>query len=157
MGFGGLCLVFPNRAISQTIQTYDEARITNPTEVLSSPGPGAVAAAYESFILTKKAQKEVGRYGGACVTFARIFTGAAPDVVGGMARNVQVSTTTPEIGEIVKTNESRFGHLAVVIGIDDDNLTVVESNYRWDGIIDIRALPATDPKIVGYLKINQPQ
>jgi hypothetical protein len=154
LGFGGLCLVLPNRVVSQTIQTYDEVKIVNPTAVLSTPNPQVVATAYESYKLTVAADKLQGKYGGQCVTFAREFTGATPDVVGGLARNVQTSTTTPEIGAIVKTDESRFGHLAVVIGMDGDTLTVVESNYHWNERIDIRELPATDPKIVGYIIIN---
>ncbi len=155
LGFGVSSLtVFPGKAVSQTIQSYDEAKITNPSAVLSSPDPNAVARAYKSYQLRLEADKLKGKYGGACVTFARNFTQATPDVVGGMARNVATNTTTPEIGAIVKTNESRFGHLAVVIGLTDDTETVVESNYHWNGVIGIREISLTDPKIVGYLTIN---
>lgn len=121
--------------------------------MLSTPDSKTVSRAYASYLLTKKAEKLVGKYGGACVTFARNFTGATPDVVSGMARNVETNTTTPEVGEIVKTNESSAGHLEVIIGIDGDNLTIVDSNYGWDNLIRIRIINAQDPKILGYIKL----
>lgn len=155
LGFGvSLLTVFPTKAISQTIQSYDEAKITNPSAVYSQPDPNEVAKAYESWLLSQKAKKLVGKYGGACVTFARNFTQSSSDVVSGMAKNVTTNTTTPEIGAIVKTNESRFGHLAVVIGFDDNSAVVVESNYHWNGVIGIREIQLDDPKIVGYLILN---
>lgn len=145
----------PEAALSQTITTYEQAAVTNPTEVYSQPDPGEVSRAYESFILTKKAEKLVGTYGGACVSFARVFTGAAQDVVGGMARNVATNTTTPDVGEIVKTDESSAGHLEVIIAIDQSgNWTVVDSNYHLDGIVHIRSVRADSPKILGFININ---
>lgn len=153
MGFGGFYLVTPNKAVSQTITSYDEAKIVNPSEVYETPDSERVTAAYASYLLTQKAEKLVGTYGGACVSFARNFTGATPDVVGGMARNVPTNTTTPDIGEIIKTDESPAGHLGVVIAIDGDTLTVVDSNYHWDNIIHIRIINLNDPKILGYIKL----
>ncbi|MGH7249410.1 MAG: CHAP domain-containing protein [Minisyncoccia bacterium] len=147
-------MVFPNKVVSQTISTYDEAKITNPSTVYSQPEPDEVSRAYESWLLTQQAEKLKGRYGGPCVTFARNFTKATPADVSGMAKNVPTNTTTPEVGEIVKTNESHFGHLAVVIEMDEDSLTVVESNYHWNGVIGIRQISLTDPNIIGYIKIN---
>lgn len=147
-------MAFPNKVVSQTIQSYDDAKITNPSIVYSSPDPQTVERAYQSYLLTEKAKKLVGKYGGPCVTFARVFTQATPDVVGGMARAVKTNTTTPEIGAIIKTNESSYGHLAVVIGIDEETVTVVEANYHWNGIIDIREIGVDDPRIMGYLIIN---
>ncbi len=144
----------PIRVISQTIQSYDDAKITNPSAVYSQPDPNEVSRAYESWILTQKATKLKGKYGGACVTFARNFTKATPDIVGGMAKNVATNTTTPEIGAIVKTSESRWGHLAVIIAINDQTLTVVDSNYELDGIIHIRQISVTAPYIKGYLSEN---
>ena len=154
LGIGTLCVGIPNKVVSQTIQGYDEAKITNPSAVYSQPDPNEVARAYQSWLLQQKAKKLVGKYGGACVTFARNFTESSTDTVSGMAKNVATNTTTPEIGAIVKTNESRFGHLAVVIGLTDDTATVVEANYHWNGVIGIREIPLDDPKIVGYLTIN---
>lgn len=150
MGLGGSSLLaFPEKAMSQE-KPYEAQQI----QFLETPSPSDVSQLYEEWQLTQRAKKLVGTYGGPCVTFARNFTQASPDVVSGMAKNVQTNTTTPEIGAIVKTNESRFGHLAVVISDDGDTETVVESNYHWNGIIDIREIPVDDPRILGYITIN---
>ena len=118
------------------------------------PDPEASQKLYLEWQLTQKANKLVGKYGGQCVTFARNYTKATPEIVVGMAKKVSTNTTTPEIGAIVKTNESKFGHLAVVIAITDETETVVESNYHWNEVISIRQISLTDPRIVGYLTIN---
>ena len=151
MGFGALCAALPKGVESQTI--YDPSIQSPPISFLQSPNPSDVSKLYLEWQLAQKANKLVGRYGGQCVTFARNFTQAAPSLVGGMAKNIPTNTNTPIVGAIVKTNESRFGHLGVVIADDDDNLTIVESNYHWNGIIDIREISATDPRIVGYLQL----
>lgn len=145
--------VFPNRAVSQTITSYGEAAITNPSRVYSQPDPGEVSRAYDSWLLTNEANKLKGKYGGACVTFARNFTKATVEDVSGVARDVRTNTSTPEVGEIVKTKESSVGHLSVLIAINDGTGTVVDSNYGWDGIIRIRTISLDDPKILGYIKI----
>jgi len=148
LGFGVLCAVFPNKAISQTI--YDENLRPKTLIFLEPPSQDEVGRLYKEWQLTQKAEKLKGKYGGQCVTFARNFTGASPEDVSGMARNVKTNTTTPELGAIVKTDESKAGHLQVIIGIDGENLTVVDSNYGWDGIIRIRIINAYDSKILGY-------
>ncbi len=147
-------MVFPKAVVSQTIQTYDEAKITNPSIVYSQPDPNEVARAYNSWLLTEKAKQLKGKYGGACVTFARNFTKATVKDVSGMAKNVPTNSTTPEVGEIVKTNESIYGHLAVIISVDEDSFTVVESNWHWNGIIGMRVIDNDDPRIVGYIMLD---
>jgi hypothetical protein len=146
---GGLLLAFPEKVISQT-KPYEATEI----QFLGEPTPSDVSQLYEEWQLTQRAKKLVGSYGGPCVTFARNFTKASPEDVSGMARNVSTNTTTPEVGEIVKTNESRFGHLAVLISMSGNTGQVVEANYNWNGIIDIREIKFDDPKIVGYLNLN---
>ncbi len=138
----------PKTASSLTIP-YEQ------TEFLPQPDPADTSRLYNEWLVEQKAEKLKGKYGGPCVTFARNFTGADKADVGGMARNVQTNTTTPEVGEIVKTNESKFGHLAVIIDIKEDgSIVVVESNYHWNGIIGIREIHKDSPVIVGYIIIN---
>lgn len=143
----------PNKSVSQTITTYDEATIVNPSVVYSEPTAAEVSQAYNSYLLTQRAEKLVGKHGGQCVTFARDFLDATPADVGGVAREVKTNTTTPEVGEIVKTDESKAGHLAVIIAQDGDTLTLVDSNYDLDQIIHIRTININDPKILGYIKL----
>jgi hypothetical protein len=147
LGFGALIAVFPKTALSETI--YDEEIRPEPIFFIQ-PDPNEVSRAYQSWLLTQKAEKLKGKYGGPCVTFARNFTGATTDDVSGMAKNVQTNSDTPEIGAIIKTKDSYAGHLEVIIGIDGENLTIVDSNWGWDNIIRIRNINIHDPKIVGY-------
>ncbi len=141
--------VSPKVVLSQT-KPYEAEQ----SQFLGEPDPSDVSQLYAEWQLTQKAKKLVGRYGGQCVTFARNFTQASSTIVSGVAKNVQTNTTTPEIGAIVKTNESRFGHLAVLISMDGNTGTVVDSNYGWNGIIRIREIQLDDPKIVGYVILN---
>ena len=153
MGIGGLCLGIPNKVVSQT--TYDESLRPSPVVYIQAEPSNTeeVSRLYQSWLLTNKAKKLKGKYGGPCVTFARNFTGASMDDVSGIANKVKTNSITPEIGEIVKTNESFAGHLQVIISIDGDILTVIDSNYEWDGVIRIRTINANDDKILGYIKI----
>lgn len=143
----------PRTVLSQTIQTYDEAAIINPSEVYSTPSAEELQHIQKSLELSQKARKLVNRFGGQCVTFARNFTGATPSDISGMAKNITTNTTTPAIGEIIKTDESIFGHVGVIIGIDGDILTIVDSNYNWDQRIQIRTINLQNPHIMGYIKL----
>lgn len=68
----------------------------------------------------------------------------------GYARNYPTNSDTPNVGGFIKTNESSAGHLAYIVGIDGDNITIEESNYRR-GYITRRTLNIADPIIKGYI------
>ncbi len=145
MGLGIISLIaFPERVVSLT-KPYEEV------EFLQQPDPVEVSKLYQEWLLTKKANQIKGTYGGQCVTFARNFTGMPPELVSGIAKNIPTNSQTPEIGAIIKTNESKYGHLAVIIGIEGENLTLVESNYSWDSHVSVRVINASDKRILGYI------
>ena len=149
LGFGvSLLTVFPNIVLSQTI-SYEQQAIINPSVVYETVDPLTV----KENVLYSKATELVGKYGGQCVTFARDFTNATPKVISGMAKNVQTNTTTPEIGEIIKTDESSAGHVGVIIAVNGSTLTVVDSNYGWDERVKIRTINTNNPKIMGYIQL----
>lgn len=103
--------------------------------------------------LTSRAYAFKGRYGGACVSFARAFLGVEKSEIPSVARDLEVNQRQPDIGFVIKTSESVWGHVGVIIQIDGNMLTVVESNYTWNGIVGIRQLNAQDSRILGYRKI----
>ncbi len=143
--------VIPKKVISQTI--YDPSIQGQSISYLGEPNSEEVSEAYQSWLLNQRAKKLVGTIGGQCVIFVRNFTGATPEDVGGMARTVAINSQIPGIGFIIKTDESNAGHLGVIIGINGDELTVVDSNYGWDGIIRIRKINIQDSKILGYKRL----
>ena len=119
------------------------------------------AEAYDNFILKStreseyraslawRAEKSVGKKGNQCVQFVRSFLGASE--ISGMARNTKTNSQTPEIGSVIKTNESSKGHIGVVIKIEDKTLWIVESNVPLGSErIGIRKFKLDDPRILGY-------
>lgn len=143
MGLGIISLIaFPERVIS----------LTKPEEIVFlQPDLEESARLYQQWQLTEKANQLKGKYGGQCVTFARKFAEMPAELVSGTAKYVPTNSQTPELGAIIKTNESKYGHLAVVIGIEGENLTLVESNYAWSGQISVRVINASDKRILGYI------
>lgn len=83
-----------------------------------------------------------------CVSFAKATSGINVGPIG-MAKNHPINSQTPEIGEIVITNESPAGHLAVVTAVDNSTITVSEANYI-PCKTDTRTLKKTSPVIRGY-------
>lgn len=104
-----------------------------------------------SHYLTEKATKLIGKKGGQCVVFVRTFAGVGRDKVQGLAKNNKINSTVPTIGAVIKTKESWYGHVAVVIAIKEDQIQIVESNYHWNQRVSIRWIKITNPKIAGYI------
>jgi hypothetical protein len=132
-------MVFPKQVVSQTIP-YKE------TEYIQA-NYDSVKQAY----LNWKAQQLKGRHGGACVVFVRDFFQTDRATVPSLAKALQTNAAQPEIGSIVKTKESRWGHVAIVIDISETTITILESNVPLGSErINIRTLLLTDPRILGY-------
>lgn len=146
MGFGGLCLVFPNKVISQTIQSYDEARITNPTLVYSTPDYKSVS----EWIAEDKSNSI--NYGFcSCVIFVKRLTGY--DKVVGEAKNWPTNSEIPSIGGVVVLDEGNVGHVAYITSVNGDSFTISEANY----IIcqrSSRTLNISDKSIMGFWNPN---
>ena len=95
-----------------------------------------------------RAERLIGRYGGNCVQFVKRYYPNLPQI--GAAKNLETNSETPQAGAIVKTRESSLGHLAYVLYVKEEKILVVESNYGWDGIINMRWIDTDDENIVGY-------
>ncbi len=78
---------------------------------------------------------------------------------GGNARNWLANAAalgakegrTPIPGAIVVTDESRYGHVAVVDSVSKDSFTVTEMNYKGLGITDTRTIGIASPVIRGFI------
>ena len=93
-------------------------------------------------------ERLIGHHGGSCVQFARRFFPNLPSL--GQAKNLKTNLTEPQVGALVKTKESSYGHLGYVLYIQDGEILIVESNWDWRETIGMRWLNIDDPNIVGY-------
>lgn len=58
---------------------------------------------------------------------------------------------TPQVGAIIVTSESRWGHVGIVEAVDGADITISEMNYSGFGRISSRTIPATYGAIKGYI------
>lgn len=58
---------------------------------------------------------------------------------------------TPAIGAVIQTSEGRIGHVAVVVGVTENSLTIREANYKGWNVVSTRTISASAPYIVGYI------
>ncbi len=62
-----------------------------------------------------------------CVNYVKSRLGMTGSI--GMARNWPTNSKEPHIGGVVVTYESGAGHVALIIGLEGDNLVLDEANY----------------------------
>lgn len=100
-----------------------------------------------------KTVKTTGKVTGgfcSCVTFARQITGFTGKV--GAAKNWPVNSYEANVGSVVKTNESNYGHVAIITGITETEIILNEANYVTCKHTIGRKLPINSPLIVGFWK-----
>lgn len=86
------------------------------------------------------------------MVFVRAFLGLGQDEVPSLAKNLKTNSLTPEVGAVIKLNESPLGHVAVVLSFTNTEVTIGESNVPMGSErIGIRTLKINDPRILGYL------
>lgn len=95
-----------------------------------------------------RAEKLRGTRQGQCVIAVRTFTGRSD--IRGIARNIPVNSDKPAIGAVIKLNESKSGHVGVVIDIRGSEIYIYESNFGYTERATTRWLSVSDPRIVGY-------
>jgi len=121
-------LVIPDRIvrIESGISRYDEDQIA----------------------LSKVGQvKVISRDNRQCVPFVREKSGKS---VYGLAKLNPINSAYPEIGAVVKTNESWTGHLAWVVDESMSTITIRETNFR-SGLQTQRTLLRSDGRILGFI------
>ncbi|AKM82570.1 TPA: hypothetical protein DD449_01480 [Candidatus Berkelbacteria bacterium] len=69
------------------------------------------------------------------------------------ARNSGFATgNTPQVGAIMVTSEGgSAGHVAMVDGVNGDEITLNEMNYKGFGILSQRTISASNGRILGYI------
>ena len=103
----------------------------------------------------KRAEKLNGTWQGQCVMAVRKFLNIGRESgVAGMAKNTPINSNQPEAGAIVKLDQSKYGHLAVVLKVADNQIYIYESNYNWTERARTKWIDKDDPKIMGYLILN---
>lgn len=91
---------------------------------------------------------------GQCVVAVRNFLSLNREQISGIAKNFKIDSKTPSIGAIVKTSESIYEHVAVVIDETDTQILIFESNYKFNEYASVRWLDKNSNKIVGYKKFT---
>jgi hypothetical protein len=86
-----------------------------------------------------------------CVSYARWLTGINVGTIK-VAKNHPVNSQTPIVGSLVvfgANKKSPAGHLAVVIAVNGDKMTIKESNWHYchEGQ---RVIPIKEPDIKGF-------
>ena len=102
--------------------------------------------------LQYRARELVGKRVGQCTPAVRAFLGLTRDQVSGDAIYFRTNSTEPSVGAIIKF---RYGHMGVVIGLSDSEVTYYNPNGNCtDGLCDLRAyittIDRTDKSIEGY-------
>lgn len=94
---------------------------------------------------------------GWCTGYARVKSGknirgnAGTWLSGARAKGYEIGNA-PRPGAIVVTNESYWGHVAVVESVNSDgSITISEQNYKGYGIVSQRTLSANSGRIKGYV------
>lgn len=58
---------------------------------------------------------------------------------------------TPEVGAVMVTRESGYGHVALVQSVSGSSWTVTEMNYRGPFVVDSRTLSPGQAPVVGFI------
>lgn len=120
-----------------------------PEEVIQKPSEDVILEAY-SKTLTAKAENLVGTKQGQCVIAVRNFLKIGKLEVQGLAKNTTINSHDPEVGAVIVIMLSKYGHVGVVLSVDDEYVYYYDSNGDWTEYAAIRKIKITDKRIRGY-------
>ncbi len=83
-----------------------------------------------------------------CVNYVKALTGFRTSI--GMAKYWPRNSVAATVGAVVITNESRYGHVAFIAGIEGNELILSEANYSRCRKTNGRRLNISAPSIIGY-------
>lgn len=83
-----------------------------------------------------------------CLQFAQHQ--GLPYVGVAYAKDYPINTDKPVEGGFVKTNESWAGHIAKITKVEENTITIIESNYL-SGYLTQRVLPISSSIIAGFI------
>lgn len=95
----------------------------------------------------------IPRIAGQCALWVRYyadvdFTGNARDWVK------YANTTTPEVGDIIILNLSRYGHVGIIISIDEGVITYRSRNNGTLWVVSDNEINTGDIRILGYINTD---
>jgi hypothetical protein len=64
------------------------------------------------------------------------------------------NTNKPEIGNVIILSLSRYGHLGIIISVDDGIITYRSRNNGILWVVSDDKIPVNDPKILGFIKVE---
>jgi surface antigen len=102
-------------------------------------------------VFSREYRKNTGYVFGYCTYYV---ASEIPDKVRpnwGNARDWPTNDSDPVAGGIVKTRESRLGHVAIVKEVKEETIIIREMNYVGYNIVSTRELDKNDPIIQGYI------
>jgi len=73
--------------------------------------------------------------------------------ISGYAGNLRTSKKTASVGDIIKFT---YGHVGVVLKVDNNNITYYHSNGHYDEMARIDVVPLNSSIIAGYLGVDSP-
>jgi hypothetical protein len=103
--------------------------------------------------LFDKASSLVGSKQGQCVIAVRSFLKVGHKTISGYAGNLRTSKKTASVGDIIKFT---YGHVGVVLKVDNNNITYYHSNGHYDEMARIDVVPLNSSIIAGYLGVDSP-
>jgi len=111
-----------------TEQSRRAERQTQPARPTTKSGTRRQTVKYGYSGFRNLGDPGIYRYRGqcSCIIYANAKSGIR---TSGNANQVRANSRIPRIGAIALTNESYFGHAAIVIGITDTTVIVSEFNY----------------------------
>jgi len=86
---------------------------------------------------------------GYCTWYVKQIRPQTPNGLGN-AYEWPVNSQTPSVGAVVKTRESRLGHVAYVQSVGNGTITIREMNYRGRYVVSERTIPIESWFIIGY-------
>lgn len=125
--------------------------------IASAPNPSLISTWQDIYVFaTNQPHYDIPKFNlkptgsGQCVDFVKAngyeeYRGNARDWVK------YINTDKPNIGGVVVLNESKFGHLALIIGFDT-GIVVAEQNYKGLYIVSTRSIDWDYDRIVGFIK-----
>lgn len=111
------------------------------------PDPVQVEKLHKDWIKEQELKKKRGSSYCSCVLYAKSLTGYSTSV--GAARNWPKNSLVPVVGGVVVTNDSRIGHVGVILSINGDSITITEANYSRCRK-STRTILLSSPVILGF-------
>ncbi len=130
------------------MQVEGPRMVLGPIQVKPPPKPVIKRKIKRKVATAYKAYKTTGYNACSCVLAARAKSGINVGPIG-FARNHPINNYNPQVGAVIITNESKAGHVGVVIAVQGEAITIWEGNYR-PCQISTRTISQNNPVIRGY-------